>query len=37
MKKLIKLIVEIIFLLGTIYSLSLFAQAIETINFVMPL
>lgn len=33
MKKVIKLIIETIFLLGTIYALGIFTQAVEAINF----
>jgi hypothetical protein len=37
MKKIIKLIIETVFLLGVIYGLSMFTQAAETMNLYIPL
>jgi hypothetical protein len=37
MEKVVKLVIQVIFLLGTIYGLSMFTQAAETINLYIPL
>jgi hypothetical protein len=36
LKKIIKLTIQIIFLLGTIYGLSIFVRVAETINLSIP-
>lgn len=36
MKKIVKLVIEIIFLLGTLYALNLFVQSAEAINLYIP-